>query len=116
MAGVLNWMAAIAPDTLKSRLQTSPPGMYRGIRDVFVELVSQPIAFNFKHVSILIQCCVSSMFCHDVHTSMQIRSEGPTALFRGLTPVMLRAMPANAACFLGFEVTIQVLNYLMPNW
>ncbi len=39
-AGVLNWMAAIAPDTLKSRLQTAPEGKYRGVRDVFFELVS----------------------------------------------------------------------------
>lgn len=40
VAGVLNWTAAIAPDTLKSRLQTAPEGKYRGVRDVFVELVS----------------------------------------------------------------------------
>ncbi len=38
-AGVLNWLAAIAPDTLKSRLQTAPEGKYRGVRDVFTELV-----------------------------------------------------------------------------
>ncbi|KAI0223555.1 carnitine transporter, partial [Massospora cicadina] len=29
-----------------------------------------------------------------------IRAEGPGALFRGLGPAMLRAFPANAACFL----------------
>jgi solute carrier family 25 carnitine/acylcarnitine transporter 20/29 len=33
-----------------------------------------------------------------------IRTEGPTGLFRGFTPVMLRAFPANAACFFGVEV------------
>lgn len=78
-AGVLNWVVAIAPDTLKSRLQTAPEGKYRGVRDVFAEL---------------------------------IRTEGPTALFRGLTPIMLRAVPANAACFLGYEVTVRLLNQL----
>ena len=39
-AGVMNWAVAIAPDTLKSRLQTAPPGKYNGVRDVFRELVS----------------------------------------------------------------------------
>ena len=40
-AGVVNWVVAIAPDTLKSRLQTSPPGMYSGIREVFTDMVSR---------------------------------------------------------------------------
>lgn len=33
-----------------------------------------------------------------------IQKEGPTALFRGLGPVVLRAFPANAACFGGIEI------------
>lgn len=32
-----------------------------------------------------------------------MRHEGPLALYKGITPVMLRAFPANAACFVGFE-------------
>merc|ERR1740131_344818 len=44
-----------------------------------------------------------------------MRTEGPAALFRGLTPVMLRAFPANAACFLGYEVAIKALNWVAPN-
>lgn len=35
-----------------------------------------------------------------------MREEGPKALFKGLTPVMLRAFPANAACFFGFELAL----------
>ncbi|XP_074644437.1 mitochondrial carnitine/acylcarnitine carrier protein-like [Tubulanus polymorphus] len=82
-AGVCNWVGAIAPDTLKSRLQTAPEGMYkRGVRSVFVDIV---------------------------------KTEGPTALFKGLTPVMLRAFPANAACFLGYEMAMRALNYVFPN-
>ncbi|XP_043203956.1 mitochondrial carnitine/acylcarnitine carrier protein-like isoform X2 [Amphibalanus amphitrite] len=82
VAGMLNWAVAIAPDVLKSRLQTAPEGAYpRGIRDVFIELM---------------------------------RKEGPSALFRGLTPVMLRAFPANAACFLGYEVALKGLNAVLP--
>ena len=30
--------------------------------------------------------------------------EGPTSFFRGLGPVLLRAFPANAACFSGIEI------------
>lgn len=33
-----------------------------------------------------------------------MRKEGPLALYKGITPVMLRAFPANAACFVGFEL------------
>ena len=33
-------MVAIAPDTLKSRLQTAPEGKYTGVRQVFVDMVS----------------------------------------------------------------------------
>jgi len=84
IAGMLNWAVAIAPDVLKSRLQTAPAGTYpHGIRSVFAELM---------------------------------RTEGPSALFRGLTPVMLRAFPANAACFLGYEVALKGLNAVVPGW
>lgn len=43
-----------------------------------------------------------------------MREEGPLALYKGVTPVMLRAFPANAACFLGFEVAMSFLNWLVP--
>eukprot|EP00118_Oscarella_pearsei_P027654 m.311258 g.311258 ORF g.311258 m.311258 type:complete len:300 (+) comp63451_c0_seq1:19-918(+) len=84
MAGIANWTVAIAPDTLKSRLQTAPEGAYpRGVRDVFRQL---------------------------------IREEGPAALFKGLFPVMLRAFPANAACFLGYEFAMKFFDWILPNF
>lgn len=84
VAGMMNWTAAIAPDVLKSRLQTAPEGSYpNGIRDVF------------RHM---------------------MREEGPKALFKGLTPVMLRAFPANAACFLGFELAMKFFDWIAPSW
>ncbi|KAJ8979236.1 hypothetical protein NQ317_009416 [Molorchus minor] len=43
-----------------------------------------------------------------------IKSEGPLALYKGITPVLLRAFPANAACFVGFELCKQFLEYLFP--
>lgn len=44
-----------------------------------------------------------------------MREEGPKALYKGFVPVMLRAFPANAACFMGFEVALKFLNYIAPN-
>lgn len=82
-AGICNWLVAIPPDVLKSRLQTAPEGTYpRGIRDVFKRLV---------------------------------REEGIRAIYRGATPVLLRAFPANAACFLGYELAMKFLHWAAPN-
>jgi len=82
LAGMANWTVAIAPDVLKSRLQTAPEGTYpNGVRSVFAEIM---------------------------------RTEGPRALFRGLAPVMIRAFPANAATFLGFEMALKGLDMLFP--
>uniref|UniRef100_A0A914VDV6 Mitochondrial carnitine/acylcarnitine carrier protein n=1 Tax=Plectus sambesii TaxID=2011161 RepID=A0A914VDV6_9BILA len=41
-----------------------------------------------------------------------IREEGPRALFKGFVPVMLRAFPANAACFFGFEMAMEGFKML----
>ena len=44
-----------------------------------------------------------------------MKTEGPSALFRGFVPVMVRAFPANAACFVGYESAIRVLDWMgMP--
>lgn len=44
-----------------------------------------------------------------------LREEGPRGFFKGIAPVMLRAFPANAACFMGFEVALSFLNWAAPN-
>jgi len=82
-AGIMNWVPAIPVDTLKSRLQTAPAGKYpRGIRSVFAEIYAKE---GIR--------CVST-------------------LYRGVGPVFLRAFPANAACFLGYETAKNFLNSL----
>ncbi|XP_063980722.1 congested-like trachea protein [Diachasmimorpha longicaudata] len=81
-AGIANWVIGMPPDVLKSRFQTAPEGTYKGIGDVFKQLM---------------------------------REEGPLALYKGVVPVMLRAFPANAACFLGFELALNGLNWAAPN-
>lgn len=79
MAGMACWSVAIPPDTIKSRYQTAPEGMYKGLGDVFVKL---------------------------------IREEGVGALFTGIRPALIRAFPANAACFFGMEVAREALAFM----
>jgi len=85
MAGIANWLPAIPIDTLKSRLQTAPHGKYpNGIRSVAAEIWrTEPSKIN------------------------TIRT-----MYRGFGAVMLRAFPANAACFLGYETAKTWLNQL----
>lgn len=81
-AGIFNWMVAIPPDVLKSRLQTAPEGQYNGVRDVFRHLM---------------------------------KTEGIRAMYKGCVPVLLRAFPANACCFLGYEVAMTAINKISPD-
>lgn len=50
----------------------------------------------------------------DVFSTL-VKEEGITALYKGCTPVMLRAFPANAACFIGFELCMKFLNWAVPS-
>ncbi|KAG7477337.1 hypothetical protein MATL_G00068560 [Megalops atlanticus] len=45
-----------------------------------------------------------------------VQEEGVRVLYKGFSVVMLRAFPANATCFLGFEVAPKCLNWLAPDW
>ncbi|KAK5639034.1 hypothetical protein RI129_011526 [Pyrocoelia pectoralis] len=47
----------------------------------------------------------------DVFTHL-MRTEGIFALYKGIVPVLLRAFPANAACFVGFELCKKFINYV----
>lgn len=60
----------------------APEGTYKGVRDVFTQL---------------------------------LKEEGARGLYKGCVPVMLRAFPANAACFLGFEMALKLLDWATPN-
>lgn len=44
-----------------------------------------------------------------------MKNEGPLALYKGFAPVMARAVPANAACFIGLELCMRFLNNVAPN-
>jgi solute carrier family 25 carnitine/acylcarnitine transporter 20/29 len=41
-----------------------------------------------------------------------VRDEGHAGLFRGLRPALLRAFPANAACFFGMEMSRSLLSFM----
>ena len=43
-----------------------------------------------------------------------VRERGLGALFNGLGPAMTRAVPANAATFLGFELAMKVMTKVAP--
>lgn len=47
----------------------------------------------------------------DVLKELLLR-EGPLGFYKGITPVILRAFPANAACFIGFELCRNFLDML----
>ena len=82
VAGISYWLVGIVPDTLKSRQQTCPEGIYPSLISVYRDLV---------------------------------RKEGHRALFKGLIPVLIRSFPSNAVCLVGFELTLHLLNILIPN-
>ncbi|CAF1494174.1 unnamed protein product [Adineta ricciae] len=41
-----------------------------------------------------------------------MRKEGIGSFYKGTTAILIRAFPANAACFLGYEIAMKVLNKL----
>lgn len=45
-----------------------------------------------------------------------MKKDGPLALYRGVTPVMLRAFPANAACFFGIELANSFFKIVAPDF
>lgn len=48
---------------------------------------------------------------YDVYREL-MRTEGPKALFTGFRPAMMRAIPANAACFWGVEISRSFMSFL----
>lgn len=52
MAGIFNWLVALPPDVLKSRLQTAPEGTYpNGLRDVLRQVLrEQGVAGLYKGI------------------------------------------------------------------
>jgi len=83
-AGMANWAVGIPPDTLKTRFQT--------------DVKDKNGQFKYKGVV-------------DVYRDV-VNTGGFKGMFRGFGVVMLRAFPANAACFLAMEYAMRGLNML----
>lgn len=77
MAGQIGWVVSIAPDSIKSRMQTA----------------ETPTTFMGTFRSI-------------------VRERGLRGLFLGIEVAIIRAFPANAALFVGYEMTKNGLNRL----
>ena len=43
-----------------------------------------------------------------------LRTDGFRGMYKGIAPVLLRAFPANACCFLGYESTKKILDKYFP--
>jgi len=78
MAGIFNWMVALPPDVVKSRLQSATDGSL-GTRQVFVQV---------------------------------LKTEGVGGFFKGAVPVLARAFPANACCFMGYEAAMYAMKLM----
>ena len=104
MAGVFNWLVAIPPDVLKSRLQTAPEGKYPN--GMYLDHLNRSSLFK---VLFGFLPGIRDVFKH------LVKEEGIAAIYKGTAPVMLRAFPANAATFLGYEMALKFLNYLAPD-
>lgn len=61
---------------------------------------------------------ISSMdkYPHGVRSLLPIilREEGARTLYRGVIPIMMRAIPANASCFLGIEIAMKFIDFYIP--
>lgn len=81
VAGIMNWVPAVPFDVLKTNYQTAPLGKYTG-------------------------CFVGS---RPVYKAL-IAEGGIRSLYKGAAPIFARAFPANAACFTGYELSLQLLS------
>lgn len=78
LAGQIGWIASIAPDTIKSRIQTS----------------ENPLSIS--------------------QTTRQIIAErGVKGLFAGIEVAVIRAFPANAALFVGYELSRKLVSNIL---
>jgi solute carrier family 25 carnitine/acylcarnitine transporter 20/29 len=85
LAGVANWCVALPIDAVKSRIQLEAIGAGAG--------AAPPPASAMRSVA-----------------ARLYREGGAAAFYRGLGPVLLRAFPANAACFFAMETSRAALD------
>jgi solute carrier family 25 carnitine/acylcarnitine transporter 20/29 len=82
LAGMANWAGCLPIDSLKSRYQIAPAGQYSG----------------------------TVLGAKSVLKEVMASGAPLKQLYKGATPVFLRAFPANAACFFGMETAYKFLT------
>lgn len=79
----------------------------------FAGMCNWAIAIPFDTIKSRIQTAPAGTYTGMTDCYRQlIAKEGTAGLFRGIGPALARAFPANAACFLGVEVSLKFLNTL----
>lgn len=113
-SGMANWSVSIPIDTVKSRIQTFPAGTYTGMADCARYTQHNTTQHNTQSL-----IPFPSNLTHSplglaplAFSRKLIAEEGAATLFRGFGPVMLRAFPANAACFMGREVALKFMDWM----
>ena len=78
----------------------------------FAGMCNWAVAIPFDVVKTRIQTAEGAEAAKDIvqHTREMMAKEGLGSLYKGAAPAMLRAFPANAACFLGMELSLSFLN------
>lgn len=78
----------------------------------FAGMCNWAVAIPFDVVKTRIQTAEGAEAAKGIvqHTREMMAKEGLGSLYKGAAPAMLRAFPANAACFLGMELSLSFLN------
>lgn len=79
VAGTSYWLACYPMDVIKARIQAAPD-------------VSPPVYNGVRGAAQAI-----------------LKEQGWKGFFAGFTPCLVRALPANAACFVAFEFVMDIL-------
>lgn len=71
------------------------------------------VALPFDTVKSRLQTAPEGTYTGMVDVARKVLAEGGVkGIYRGLAPAMLRAFPANAACFMGMEASMKFMNAL----
>ncbi|CEM00014.1 unnamed protein product [Vitrella brassicaformis CCMP3155] len=106
-----NLKMVVARTTKQRRSELSPPALFLcgGFAGVSAQLAQLP--FDRVKNYIQIQSDTNPTYKGVIHCFERVlQKEGHLGFYKGVGPVLLRAFPANAACFLGFEMSVKILN------
>jgi len=102
----------LAPDGDRSKLSVGNTLFAGGMAGICNWLVAIPADV----VKSRLQAAPYGKYSGTMHVLKELlKQDGVRGLYRGAVPVLLRAYPANACCFLGYECAMQGMNKLPFN-